>query len=65
MGRRLLRTAAGIAGSAAGALLRFGPSVTGVCLVSYGAWLAWAPAGFIVAGGLLLADQIAGRGATR
>jgi hypothetical protein len=62
MGRKLLRSAAGLAGSATGAALRVGPAAAGVGLVSYGAWLAWAPAGFIVAGVLLLADQVAGRG---
>lgn len=28
--------------------------VAGAALVSYGAWLAWQPAGFIVAGALVL-----------
>jgi hypothetical protein len=31
------------------------PGVAGAGLVSYGAWLAWAPAGFVVAGVFLLA----------
>lgn len=61
MGRRLLQSVAGFAGSVTGAALRFGPAVAGVGLVSYGAWLAWAPSGFIVAGVLILADQVAGR----
>jgi hypothetical protein len=33
------------------------PGLTGVMLVSYGAWLAWPPAGFLAAGVLLLADR--------
>lgn len=61
MGSRLLRGAAGAAGAVAGAVVRFGPSVLGVGLVAYGAWLAWRPAGFLVAGLLILADQVAGR----
>ena len=31
------------------------PGVAGAGLVSFGAWLAWAPAGFVVAGLFLLA----------
>lgn len=31
------------------------PGVAGAGLVAYGAWLAWAPAGFVVAGVFLLA----------
>lgn len=61
MGRRLLGSAAEVAGVAAAALFKFGPTVAGVGLTSYGAWLAWRPAGFLVAGALILADQIAGR----
>jgi hypothetical protein len=33
------------------------PGVAGAGLIAYGAWLAWQPAGFIVAGLLLLADR--------
>lgn len=33
------------------------PGLLGWALLSYGAWLAWPPAGFMVAGGLLLVDQ--------
>ncbi|MEU8270142.1 hypothetical protein AB0B89_23660 [Sphaerisporangium sp. NPDC049002] len=33
------------------------PGLTGLLLVSYGAWLAWPPAGFITPGALLLADR--------
>lgn len=61
MRRRLMASAAGAAGHVAAAAIRFGPSVAGTALVSYGAWLAWQPAGFLVAGSLILADQIAGR----
>lgn len=32
----------------------------GLALVTYGAWLAWAPAGFIVPGILLLAVGVLG-----
>lgn len=32
-------------------------AVAGLALVAYGAWLAWPPAGFIVAGAGLLADR--------
>jgi hypothetical protein len=47
--------------AAAGHAVRVAPSLAGVALVSYGAWLAWRPAGFLTCGFLLLADQIAGR----
>ncbi|MEV4001005.1 hypothetical protein [Actinomadura sp. NPDC049753] len=33
-------------------------ALAGVMLVAYGAWLAWPPAGFIVAGAALLADRL-------
>lgn len=33
--------------------------VAGLGLVAYGAWLAWQPAGFMVAGVLLLAVVVA------
>jgi hypothetical protein len=39
-------------------LVRDGAGVAGVGLVSYGAWLAWAPAGYLVAGLLLLAGAV-------
>jgi len=52
---------AGAAGWAVGALGRALPSLTGLVLVSYGAWLAWPPAGFLAAGALVLADQVADR----
>lgn len=52
---------AGAAGLAAGALLRWLPALAGLGLVSYGAWLAWPPAGFLTAGVLVLADQVADR----
>lgn len=35
--------------------VRFAPGAAGALLVSVGAWLAWPPAGLIVAGLLLLA----------
>lgn len=49
------------AGAAVGALWRALPVLLGWVLVSVGAWLAWPPAGFLTAGALLLADQIADR----
>ncbi|MFJ8871084.1 hypothetical protein ACIRD6_35695 [Streptomyces sp. NPDC102473] len=52
---------AGVAGAVTGVLWRALPSLLGVGLVAYGAWLAWPPAGFLAAGFLLLADQVAGR----
>jgi hypothetical protein len=35
------------------------PGLIGLALLSYGAWMAFQPAGFIVPGVLLLADKIA------
>ncbi|MGV9242622.1 hypothetical protein [Streptomyces sp. NPDC003710] len=52
---------AGLLGAAVGALWRALPVLLGWALVSFGAWLAWPPAGFLTAGGLLLADQVADR----
>lgn len=42
----------------AGHLWRLLPSLLAVLLLSYGAWLAWPPAGFMLAGALLLADRV-------
>lgn len=36
-------------------VLRDAAGVIGAGAISYGAWLAWAPAGFVVGGGFLLA----------
>lgn len=36
-------------------LVMDGAGLSGIGLVSYGAWLAWHPAGFMVAGTLLIA----------
>jgi len=33
-------------------------ALAGVVLVAYGAWLAWPPGGFMVAGLVLLADRL-------
>lgn len=55
---------AGAVGMAVGVLGRALPSLTGLVLVAYGAWLAWPPAGFVTAGALILADQIADRRAS-
>lgn len=52
---------AGAAGTVLGALWRALPGLGGLGLVAYGAWLAWPPAGFLTAGGLLVADQVADR----
>jgi hypothetical protein len=52
-------------GFAAGALWRALPVLLGWVLVSFGAWLAWPPAGFLTAGALLLADQVADRASRR
>lgn len=52
---------AGAAGLVVGAVWRALPSVVGLGLVSYGAWLAWRPAGFLTAGVLVLVDQVADR----
>jgi len=40
------------------ALVRDIAGVAGVALVSYGAWLAWQPAGFMVGGALLIAGAL-------
>ncbi|MFF3643385.1 hypothetical protein [Streptomyces sp. NPDC002564] len=52
---------AGAVGLAVGALGRALPGLAGLGLVAYGAWLAWPPAGFVAAGLLILADQVADR----
>lgn len=51
---RVLRKAASAAMSALPGLIRDAAGLSGVGLVSYGAWLAYPPSGFIVAGLLLL-----------
>jgi hypothetical protein len=48
---------AGPSGTALRGLWQALPGLAGVVLVSYGAWLAWPPAGFLAAGLLLLADR--------
>lgn len=57
--RALLLLAAPTAGAALRYLAAAAPAGVGVLLLSYGAWLAYPPAGFIVAGLVLLADRIA------
>lgn len=47
------------AATAAGVLFRAAPGIGGLGLVSYGTWLAYHPAGFIVAGAGLLVDRVA------
>lgn len=39
-------------------LVRDAAGLAGVGLLSYGAWLAWPPAGFMVAGALILAGVV-------
>lgn len=49
-----------------GALLEVGALLAGVALVSYGAWMAWHPAGFIAGGAQLIYGVIArARGTAR
>lgn len=55
--RKALVTLAAPVGAALRALAVALPGLIAVGLVSYGAWLAWPPAGFIAAGVLLLADR--------
>lgn len=58
---RLVGAAAGAAGVVARVVLTAvvaSRAVTGLLLISYGAWLAYRPAGFVVAGVLLLADRL-------
>lgn len=71
MGRAFSRQVERIA-APAGVAVRFAgevlPGLVGLGSVAYGAWLWWPPAGFMVAGVLLLADRAweqarAGRGA--
>lgn len=38
--------------------VRDAAAVLGVVLVSYGAWLAYAPAGFVIGGALVLAGAL-------
>lgn len=59
--RALWAGLAGAAGLAVGATWRALPGLAGLGLISYGAWLAWPPAGFLTAGVLVLADQVADR----
>lgn len=49
---------AGSAGTALRWLVTVLPGLVGLVLVSYGAWLAWPPAGWMAAGLLLLADRV-------
>jgi hypothetical protein len=46
--------AAGVLGRLVGVAGRGLPGLAGAGLVCYGLWLAWAPLGFIAAGGFLL-----------
>ena len=39
-------------------LLREGAGMAGAALIAYGAWLAYAPAGYLVAGLLLMAGAV-------
>jgi hypothetical protein len=53
-----VRSAAGPAGAALLAALMAVRGLAALVLISYGAWLAYRPAGFVVAGVLLLADRV-------
>ncbi|MEV0149092.1 MULTISPECIES: hypothetical protein [unclassified Nonomuraea] len=57
MARRLMDRIAGPAGSALRRVLLALPGLAGVALLAYGAWLAWPPLGFMVAGVALLVDR--------
>lgn len=59
--RRTGRAALNAAATGAGHTVRAAPALAGMGLLSYGAWLAWHPAGYLTAGAVLLADVIAGR----
>jgi hypothetical protein len=52
---RALATAAGRTLRLVALSGRYLPGLVGASALSFGAWLAWAPAGFVVAGVLLLA----------
>ncbi|MGH8867084.1 MAG: hypothetical protein ACRDYU_03700 [Actinomycetes bacterium] len=56
--RRFSLGAATAAGTTVRLTRRVLPGLAGLVLVSYGAWLAYEPAGFMTAGGLLLADRL-------
>ena len=49
---------AAAAGVAVRVVLRALPGLLGLLLLSVGAWLAWPPAGPMVAGALLIADRV-------
>jgi hypothetical protein len=57
--RRFWLSLASAVGLAAAAVGRAATGLLGLGLVAVGCWLAWPPAGFIVAGALLLADRVA------
>lgn len=59
--RRWQLAAAGAAGVLVAGLLRALPGLVGLGLVAYGAWLAWPPAGYLIAGALILADVVTAR----
>lgn len=56
--RRMIPAAAGGLGLVVRVVLQAGPGVLGLLSVAYGAWLAWPPAGFLLFGGLVLADVV-------
>jgi hypothetical protein len=57
--RAVLLALAPAAGVAVRYLAAAAPAGVGVLLLSYGVWLAYRPAGFIVAGVVLLGDRVA------
>ncbi|GAA5076640.1 hypothetical protein HNP84_007334 [Thermocatellispora tengchongensis] len=48
---------AGPAGTVVRVLRQAGPGLVGLASVSYGAWLAWPPAGWMTLGALILVDR--------
>jgi hypothetical protein len=59
--RRIWPSIAGAAGLLLRVILQAGPGLMGLLCLAYGAWLAWAPAGWMVFGGVVLADVILSR----
>jgi hypothetical protein len=54
----MLKTALATARKNGSVLLRDAVGVTGCGSIAYGAWLAWHPAGFVVAGGFAVAGAL-------
>lgn len=54
--RRQLLAAAAPAGVLTRVVLQAAPGLAGLAMLAYGAWLAWPPAGWMVAGAVVLVD---------